>query len=100
MPPVTPDELALWRRRLYLGQELDAATARRLMDELERLDARLEAARVEFATKAALALEKRLEDIAAYNHGGCPACHDAEARAFLARLKKIVLGAGTPRRRG
>jgi len=47
-------------------------------------------ARTDFAAKAAAGLEKRLESVAAYNHGGCPTCRDAEARAFLAKLKRIA----------
>jgi len=65
---------------------LDAAQARRLMAEVDLLREELAAARVDFATKAAAALEKRLKDVAAYNHGGCPKCCDAEARAFLTKL--------------
>ncbi len=90
LPRVTPEELAAWRHQLYLGRQLAAAAVRRLMDEVERLRGELADARVTFATKAAEALEKRLADVGTFNHGGCPACHDAEARAFLAKLKKVV----------
>jgi predicted house-cleaning NTP pyrophosphatase (Maf/HAM1 superfamily) len=91
-PRITPDNLAAWRKTLYQGDPLDAATARRLMDEVAQLQAELARTRVDFATKAAAALEKRLADVAAFNQGGCRTCHDAEARAFLAKLKKIAGG--------
>jgi hypothetical protein len=90
VPRVTPENLAAWRKTLYDGDQLDAATARRLMDEVEQLQAELAHARVDFATKAAAALEKRLADVAAF--GGCRTCRDAEARAFLAKLKKVAGG--------
>jgi Spy/CpxP family protein refolding chaperone len=89
-PRLTPDEMSAWRHELYLGRQLDAAVARRLMDELERLGAELAEARVTFAKKAAEALQKRLQDVAVFNHGGCVTCHEAEARAFLARLWKVA----------
>jgi Spy/CpxP family protein refolding chaperone len=92
MSRVTPRDLAAWRSALYHGDQLDAAAARRLLDEVEQLQAELSAARVTFATKAAGALEKRLTDVAAYNQGGCRTCRDAEARAFLAKLKKVAGG--------
>lgn len=87
MRQLTPDDLARWRRT---GDQLDAATARRLMDEVETLWAELARQRVDIATKAAAALEKRPEAVATYNSGGCPKCRDAEARAFLAKLKRIA----------
>jgi predicted house-cleaning NTP pyrophosphatase (Maf/HAM1 superfamily) len=92
VPASTPESLAAWRKTLYEGDPLDAATARRLMDEVEQLQAELARARVDFATKAAAALEKRLADVAAFNQGGCRTCRDAEARAFLAKLKKVAGG--------
>lgn len=88
---VTPDELVALRRRLYNGeQQLDAGTARRLMCEIDELRDELAAARRTFATKAAAALAKRLQDVAAFNHGGCSQCHEAEARAFLVKLQRIA----------
>jgi cytochrome c553 len=62
---------------------------------VEQLQAELAAARVTFATKAAAALEKRITDVAAFNQGGCRTCHEAEARAFLAKLKLIAGENGT-----
>jgi hypothetical protein len=67
-----------------------ASIARRLIDEVEQLRAELAAQRIEFAQRAAEALEKRLATVSTYNHGGCAKCGDAEARAFLAKLKRIV----------
>ena len=89
-PRVTPEDLSAWRERLYRGEQLDAVVARRLMDEVERLREELAQARITFAGRAAQALRRRLEDVGVFNHGGCPACRDAEARAFLAKLEKIV----------
>jgi hypothetical protein len=79
---LTPNDLARWRRTLYAGDQLDAATARRIMDEIDALWADLAHQRIEIATKAAAALEKRLEAVATFSSGGCPKCKDAEARAF------------------
>jgi hypothetical protein len=33
-------------------------------------------------------LAKRLDEVRVYGAGGCPRCHDAEAQAFLAQLRK------------
>ncbi len=60
----------------------------REVEEVELLWRELAEARVTFATKAAAALEKRLADVAAF--GECRTCRDAEARAFLGKLKRIV----------
>jgi hypothetical protein len=35
-------------------------------------------------------VEKRLAAVTAFNRGGCPQCKDAEARAFLAKLKRVA----------
>lgn len=87
---LTPADLAKWKQRLYQGEQLDAAAVRHLIAEVEALNEQLARQRVEIAKKAAAALEKRLADVAAYGSGGgCPKCHDAEARAFLAKLKRI-----------
>jgi hypothetical protein len=90
LPRVTPDDLETWRRELYCGRRLEPAAARRLMDELERLQDELAQARTTFARKAAAALERRLQVVATFNRGGCPSCRDAEARAFLAKLQRIA----------
>lgn len=34
-------------------------------------------------------LAKRLDEVMAYGAGGCPTCRDAEARAFLAQLRRL-----------
>jgi len=34
-------------------------------------------------------LAKRLDEVKVYGAGGCLACHDAEAQAFLAQLRKL-----------
>jgi hypothetical protein len=62
----------------------------RLQAEIEHLWAEVRTARADAMEKAADALAKRLSEVAAYNHGGCPTCRDAEARAFLARLRKAA----------
>jgi hypothetical protein len=90
MARVGPDDLARWKASLYSGDQLDATIARRLVAEVELLRTELAEQRVEFARKAAASLEKRLKDVAAFNRGGCPKCGDAEARAFLAKLKRIA----------
>lgn len=41
MPRLTPSDLARCRRTLYAGDQIDAATARRLMDEIDALRAEL-----------------------------------------------------------
>jgi hypothetical protein len=35
-------------------------------------------------------LEARLRDVEAYGRGGCPACHDAELRAAIARVRALA----------
>lgn len=90
MAAITPADLLRWRQALYEGDQLDASICRRLLGEVDRLQNELDAQRVTFAQKAAAALEKRLGDVATYNSGGCERCHDAEARAFLAKLKRIA----------
>jgi len=87
---VGSDDLKRWRQSLYEGDQLDASIARRLIVEVEQLRAERAADRIDFARKAAAALESRLAAVATYNRGGCPKCGDAEARAFLAKLKRIV----------
>lgn len=89
MRRLTPTELDRFRQRLYRGDGLEDADCRLLVAEVDALGADLARQRVEFARKAALALEGRLQQVAIYNHGGCPTCRDAEARAFLAKLKRI-----------
>ncbi len=90
---VTPDEIAALRERLHKGEQLlDVETARRLMHEIDQLREELAASRRTFATNAATALEKRLQDVASFNHGGCSQCREAEARAFLMKLKRIAAG--------
>ena len=59
---------------------------------MDQLRAELANSRVEFAKKAAGALDKQLQAVAAFHHGGCPSCRDAEARAFLAKFQRIAEG--------
>jgi hypothetical protein len=35
-------------------------------------------------------LRERLKAVAVYGAGGCPVCHEAEARAFAAQLRRMV----------
>jgi hypothetical protein len=35
-------------------------------------------------------LEERLRQVEVYGVGGCPACHDAELRGMIARLKRLA----------
>ena len=37
-------------------------------------------------------LAMRLDEVKVYGAGGCPTCHDAEAQAFLERLRKLGEG--------
>ena len=88
-------DIRAWRAQVAdegVGDHLDPTLAQqlvpRLLDEVEVLLQELASSRRGFAQKAAGALAKRLQDVAAFNHGGCPQCRDAEARAFLARLQR------------
>ena len=73
-------------------QPADLQRLRGLLDEVELLLRERSDGRRAFAKKAAQALEKRLREVEDYNHGGCRTCHEAEARAFLAKLQKISDG--------
>jgi hypothetical protein len=92
VPPahLQPHVLESLRQKLYAGDQLDAAQARQLLAEVDLLREELASARKDFARKAAGALGKRLQDVAAFNRGGCPTWRDAEARAFLVKLQRIV----------
>ena len=61
------------------------------MDELEVLLRERADGRRAFAAKAAEALERRLREVEPYS-GGCRTCHEAKARAFLAKLQRIANG--------
>ncbi len=87
---VSSADLDEWRQLLYAGRPVEATAVRRLIGEVTALWSELARQRIDFAAKAASALEKRLAVVAAYNSGGCPKCHDAEARVFLAKLKRIA----------
>jgi hypothetical protein len=89
VPRLSSADLSRFRATLYAGDELGSDAVRRLLEEVESAWADLARQRVEIAKKAAAALEKRLAVVATYNSGGCPKCKDAEARAFLAKLKRI-----------
>ena len=47
----------------------------------------LDTATLEYALKL---LAERLHAVAVYGAGGCPTCHEAEARAFLVRLREFA----------
>jgi len=98
MRRLTAKDLDSYRRRLYRGEHLEDSAARLLLAEVEALRADMARQRLEIATKAAASLEKRLTTVATYNHGGCPKCRDAEARAFLAKLKRIADEGGEAKR--
>lgn len=80
MPRLTPGS-----QTLYAGDPLDAATARRFMDEIDALRADLAPSadrdRDEGSRRAREAARGRSD----VQHGGCPQRKDAEARAFLAK---------------
>ncbi|HET6412046.1 MAG TPA: hypothetical protein VFG53_08295 [Anaeromyxobacter sp.] len=79
-PRLQPSDRQALHQQLHAGDQLDAAEARQLLDEVDALRAELASSRVTFARKAADALAKRLHSVAAFNHGGCPSCRDAEAK--------------------
>lgn len=70
------------------------------MCDIDQLRDELASARRTFAAKAATALAKRLADVAAFNHGGCPQCRESEARAFLTKLQRIANEATDAARKG
>ena len=37
-------------------------------------------------------LEERLRVVEIYGAGGCPTCHDGEARSFAVRLRRLIEG--------
>jgi hypothetical protein len=57
--------------------------------EVGRLTAELETARADALPHAAVTLAARLSDLKTYG-GGCPACGEAEAHAFLAQLHRAA----------
>ena len=81
-----------WRLNLYLRDPLPVPRQRQFLAEVELLRSALARQRIDFAKKADRALEKRLGEVATNYYGGCPTCRDAEARAVLAKLKRIVEG--------
>lgn len=99
MIPITPDDLAAWRRALREegdGELLDPTTAQviapRLMAEVERLWAEARSARLEALREAALLVDGRLAALASREDGlqgyGCVHCGDAEARVAAAELRE------------
>jgi len=52
-------------------------------DEPRRLDAAT-------VREIARLLDERVRAVEVYGAGGCPTCHDGEARAFLGRLQRMV----------
>jgi hypothetical protein len=92
---LTPRHIAQIRAECGKGG-LDAALlAAQLLEMVEKLQAQLEAteamlatARRDVASAEAALVEQRLE------HGGeCQACHDAQARAVLERLRAVAAAA-------
>ena len=100
MIPVTPDDLAAWRRALREegdGELLDPTTAQviapRLMAEVERLRAEVKSARLEALREAARLVDARLAALAhreapGLQGYGCIHCGDAEAREAAAALRE------------
>lgn len=70
-----------WRVPRSRARPGDRAPAQ---DEVERLHAELARSRRQLAAEEATALEKRLTDVSTFG-GECRSCHNAEARAALAR---------------
>ncbi len=94
MPQLTPADLNEWRRLLLEegdGEFYDPTVAQaampRLMAEVEALWKERDSIRLEALREAAGLLEKRLGDVQTYG-GSCPACRDAEARAFAGKLRE------------
>ena len=96
MTAVTAADIDAWRRDLQEegdGEFLDPTTAQviapRLMDEVQRLQSELARVRRDVAAQEAAALERRLGDLAV-SGGECETCHNTEARAAMARLRKVA----------
>ena len=96
MSAITPAQLAEWRRALlqeggsqFGDPTLSEVFAERLMTELEHAWGQLALAQRRLVAQEAATLEKRLADVSVYG-GECRTCHNAEARAALARLKKAA----------
>jgi hypothetical protein len=96
MSAITPAQLAEWRRVLLQegGTEfgdptLSEVIAEKLMTELEHVWGQLVRAGRGLVAQEAAMLEKRLADVSVCG-GERQTCHNAEARAALARLKKAA----------
>jgi hypothetical protein len=97
-----PPSASLPRRPLpeaLRGRPARHAQARQLLAEVDLLREELARARKDdrpvpefrhFARKAAGALGNRLQNVAAFNPGGCRTSQEAEARAFLVKLQRIA----------
>jgi hypothetical protein len=48
---------------------------------------RLDAATVRVMVRL---LDERIRAVEVYGAGGCPTCHEAEARAFVAQLRRLA----------
>ena len=94
---LTPRQLAELRTEFAKGGLEASLLAAQLLEIVEKLQAQLDAtqalaaqSRRTLAAEEAALLAGHLDTAAG---GGCPTCHDAAARAVVARLRHIAEGA-------
>ncbi len=88
-------QLARWKALLARPGDVEGVQLRRiaaqLVDEVQALRAEASGGGRQSAAQLSTALERRLADLSA-SGDDCPACHDAEARVAMARLREIAQG--------
>lgn len=87
----TRAQLASWRARLDTGDVQVVREVLACFEALERIEKLAADARRALANEEGTALEKRLNDVSRFG-GECRTCHNAEARALLAKLKRLAAG--------